>query len=207
MMTKLSTTVKVIVSVMVVAAVVTACCESSKQQSESKRSLRVGKERKLESPFAIPILTSSPGSTFSPFSASYPGSTSSPGSAFSLPSFDATSFTAGLTSLPTATGDNAGGVLGVGFGDSVAMQTFFGTVAAGGSGGGMSKSMAGGSIKPLFDDNGDAIFQVTSFGANSGNTASGFGSGLVGPDMSGDFSGNLLSFGQPVGTDEDEESP
>jgi hypothetical protein len=45
-------------------------------------------------------------------------------------------------SVPTAEGGVASG-----FGDIVSTQTFFGT--AGGSGGGMSQSSAGGSIKPI----------------------------------------------------------
>jgi hypothetical protein len=165
MMTKVPTTVKIIVSVMVVTALVAASWESLQQQPKSKRSLRIGKERKLQTPPVFPD-----------FSA-----TSSFG-VFTLPSF--TSFNPGIMSLPT--GGNAGGAIGAGFGDN----TFFG--AAGGSGGGMASSSGGGSISPVA---GNATpFQITTFGSNSGNTAGGFGGGVVGEGASEDFFSNFPGF-------------
>jgi hypothetical protein len=89
-MTKLSTVVQIIVSVMVVTAFVAVSWDSSKQQSESKRSLRVGKERKLQNPVFPPF----PGFSATTFTSS----------AFTLPPLPA--FNPGMLSIPTGGNDN-----------------------------------------------------------------------------------------------------
>lgn len=193
MMTKLSTTVKIIVSIMVLAALVATSWESSRQQPESKRSLRVGKERKLQSLFpdfsAFGVPSSFSAISFNPGMVSFPtgsndGGIFGAGGAVAAGNGD----NSGMMSLPT--GDNAEGAVATGFGDNVFTQSFFAGIA-GGSGGGVSQSSAGGSIKPV-SVGGVLQNQITAFDATAGNTASGFGSGVVGPGTTSDFSGFSL---------------
>jgi hypothetical protein len=194
MITKLSATVKMVVTVMVVAALVAASWESSNQQPQSsKRSLRVGKERKLQSlfpdffsAFGFGVPPSFSASTFNPSTLSSPntggGNTGGLFSAGGLFGPAGNGGNSGTMSVPTTAEDGVAS----GFGDIVSTQTFFGT--AGGSGGGMSQSSAGGSIKPI-SVGGVFQFQVTAFNATSGSTASGFGSGVVGPTVTSTFAG------------------
>jgi hypothetical protein len=218
MMTKLSTTVKMIVTVMVVAALVAVSWESSNQQLESKRGLRVGKERKLQSLFpdfsAFGVPPSLSTSSFNPSTLSSPttgggntgdlfgagglfgvGNGGNSGMMSPATEDNAKSGVAsgngdnsGMMSSPM--GDNTEGGVASGFGDTFVTDTFFGT--AGGSGGGVAQSSAGGSIKPI-SVGGVFQNQVTAFNATAGNTASGFGSGVVGPTVTSAFSG----FGSP----------
>jgi hypothetical protein len=185
MMTKLSITGKIIVSVLVVTTLVAASWESSKQQPESKRRLRAGKERKLESFSAFP--------TFS---------TTSSFSALDVPSFGATPFNPSLMPLPT--GSNTAGVSGTGFGDNVDVQTFFGT--AGGSGGGVTNSMGGGSIKPVLVAN-VPVFQMTSFGSNAESLAGGTGSGFVGEGVNAGLFSSFPGFGFNINDPAAEDEP
>jgi hypothetical protein len=120
MMTKFSIIAKIIVAFMVVAALVAASWDFSTQQPESKRSLRVGQERKLQT-------------------------MTTPFSSFGIPSQKGITGNPGLMKLPT--GGNKNGVTGKPFGDNSLMQTFFGT--AGNSSGGVINFPSGGKIQPL----------------------------------------------------------
>jgi hypothetical protein len=214
MMTKLSTTVKMVVTVMAVAALVAASWESSKQQPGSRRSLRAGKERKLQTmtnPFSFFVVPPSNSATsFNPSTLSSPtlgggntggfpgaGGLFGPGNGGNLftmsPATEdnaedgVASGNGGNSSMMSpATEDNGEGGVASSFGDNVNMQTFSG--GAGGSGGGVAQSTAGGSIKPV-SVGGVLQNQITAFNATSGSTASGHGGGYVGPTVTRAFTG------------------